>query len=62
MNHLTLIKRHKINITKIILSNWKLKDWKNLSIHYKIYIRNNYKNTILNRIKRSLKHETKKRN
>jgi hypothetical protein len=44
----------KYNITKMIIENWGIDRYKELSMHYKIYLRNNYKNTLIRRYKREL--------
>ena len=42
----------KYDITKELIANWGLERYLALPLHYKIYLRNNYKRTLINRIKR----------
>jgi len=41
----------KYNITKMLIANWGLENYKALPLHYKIYLRRNYKTTIIRRFK-----------
>lgn len=41
----------KYNITKMLVDQWGYEQYKALPLWYKIYLRRNYKTTVLRRIK-----------
>ncbi len=43
----------KYNISEMIIKNWGKEEWARLNLHYKTYIRNNYKNTLIRRLKKA---------